>query len=114
MKTKLPKEYSNLPEYNYDVKLKNGLYYTISPKLQKLNCKNYSIKPEDEVTISAIGKFAIITIVAIGRTKVQYLVKTGFNIKELDSIPERNLPSDYNQYIILALESIQMYNQLVH
>lgn len=70
MKTKLPNEYSNLPEYNYDIKLKNRLYYTLNPKFQKINCKNYSIKPKDEVTVSTIGIFSIITIEAIGRTKV--------------------------------------------
>lgn len=113
MKTKLPEEYSNLPEYNYDIKLKNGLYYTRNTKLQKLNCKNYSIKPKDEVTISAMGKYAILTLEALGRSKVQYLVKIGFNTKNLDSIPERNLPSDYNQYIIMAIESIQLYNKVI-
>lgn len=32
MKTKLPEKYSNFPDYNYDIKLKNRLYYTINPK----------------------------------------------------------------------------------
>ncbi len=113
MKTKLPKEYSNFPDYNYDVKLKNGFYYTINPKFQKLNFKNYSIKAIDEVTISTIGKFAIITIEAIGRTKVQYLITTDFDEKELIFIPERNLPEDYIQYITMALHSISLYREYI-
>lgn len=113
MKTKLPEEYSNLPEYNYDIKLKDGLYYTLNPKLQKLNCKNYSIKPKDEVTISTIGKFAIVTLEAMGRKKVQYLVKIDFDKKDLTTIPERNLPEDYINYLIMASESISLYNELI-
>ncbi len=113
MKTKLPAGYSNLPEYNYDIKLKNGLYYTINPKFQKMNCRNYSIKPKDEVTISTIGKFAIITLEALGRKKVQYLVKIEFEKKDLSTIPERNLPEDYVNYLIMAQESISLYNELL-
>ena len=113
MKTRLPEEYSNLPEYNYDIKLVNGLYYTINSKFQKLNCKNYSIKPKDEVTISAMGKFAIVTLEALGRKKVQYLVKIDFNQNDLIRIPERNIPRDYVNYIIMAQESIRLYNEMV-
>lgn len=113
MKTILPQPYNNLPEYNYDVKLSEGLYNTLSPKFLKLNSKNYSIKPKDEVTISTIGKFSIITIEAIGRSKVQYLVTIGFDKKDQDSIPERNLPSDYIKYIVLAKDNITIYNELI-
>ncbi|MBE7641524.1 hypothetical protein GUB10_14380 [Salegentibacter sp. BLCTC] len=78
-----------------------------------MNCKNYSIKPKDEVTISTIGEFAIITLEALGRKKVQYLVKVQSAKKDLKMIPERNLPEDYANYIIMALESISLYNEIV-
>ena len=114
MKTKLPKEYSNLPEYNYNIKLANGLYYTINPKFQKLNCKNYSIKPKnDEVTISTLGKFSVINIAVIGRKRVQYLLTTDFVLNEIESIPENNLSSEYKQYLILAKENMKLYNDYI-
>lgn len=114
MKTKLPKEYSNLPEFNYDIKLKTGLYYTINPQLQKMNCKNYSIKPKDEVTISTLGEFSIITLEAIGRTKVQYLVTAELDLNRIESVPERNLLDEYKQYLILAKENMKFYKEFVN
>lgn len=45
--------------------------------------------------------------------KVQYLVKIEFNKNDLNFVSERNLPENYVQYIIMALESISLYNELI-
>lgn len=62
MKTKLPKQNSNLTEFNYDVKLIKGLFFAISQKLVNLNCKNYLIIKREEITIKTTNEFSILTI----------------------------------------------------
>ena len=113
MKFKLPNRYKNLSEYNYQFKLLEGLYFTLDLKMIKLNCKNYSITNTDEVTIQAIDKFSILTIRASRNSRAQYLITKKLKVTEMIKIPERYLPENFKEYLILALKSIEDYDLLV-
>ena len=112
MKTKLPHPYSNLDKFNYDLKLANGLYFTINPKLIKLNYKNYSIISKEEITFCTNSKISIISIRASIDKKIQYLVTKDIFIKEIYYLSFEFLPEDFRDYILIAYESIMQYDIL--
>ncbi len=112
MKTKLPNQYSNLVEYNYEFKLTEGLYFTLNAKMIKMNCKNYSITSKDEITIQATNEFSILTIRTSRNMGAQYLITKKIKTIEMDKIPERYLPEDFKEYIRLSARSIEDYDIL--
>lgn len=109
MKTKLPHPYKNFSKFNYDLKLANGLYFSINPKLIKLNYKNFSITSKEEITFSTNKKFSIISIRASRDKKIQYLVTHEICIEKLNFVSEIFLPDDFRDYILIANESIIDY-----
>lgn len=112
MKTKLPHPYNHLSKFNYDLKLANGLYFTINPKLLKLNYKNFAITSKEEITFCTNSKFSIISIRASRDKKIQYLVTKELFIEKLNPISDEFLPEDFRNYILIAYESIIQYEFL--
>lgn len=112
MKTKLPHPYNNLSKFNYDLKLANGLYCTINPKLVKLNYKNFSIISKEEITFHTNRKFSIISIRSSKDKKIQYFVTKEFYKERLKMISYQFLPEDFREYVLIALESIMQYEYL--
>ncbi len=113
MKTTLPQPYNNLCKYNYDLKLINGLYFTINPKLIKLNYKNFSINCKEEITFCTNNKFSIISIRASIDKKIQYLVTTDIYIKDMNFLSYEFLPKNFRDYILIAQKSIADYELLM-
>ncbi len=112
MKTKLPKQYSNLVEYNYEFKLTEGLYFTLDSKMIKTNCKNYSIKNTDEITIQSTDEFAILTLGTSKNRRAQYLITKKIKTFEMENMPEKYLPEEFKEYIKLALKNVEDFNLL--
>lgn len=112
MKIKLPKQYSNLIEYNYNFKINSGIYFTLDLTLIKENCKNYMIQGTDEITIKSTNEFSILTIRFSRKKRVQYSITKKLNKNELEKIPIRYLPEDFKEYILLCLISMENYNEL--
>lgn len=112
MKTKLPNQYSNLIEYNYNFKINSGLYFTIDLKLIKENCKNYMIKGTDAITIKSTDEFSILTIRLSRRERLQYLITKEINRLQLDKTPDKYLPESFKEYIFLSLETMKNFSEL--
>ncbi len=112
MKTKLPHPYNNLSKFNYDLKLANGLYFTINPKLLKLNYKNFSITSMEEITFCTNSKFSIISIRSSSDKKIQYLVTEDISKEDINSLSYEFIPEDFRDYILIAYESIIQYEFL--
>jgi len=112
MKAKLPQPYSNLSEFNYDLKLANGLFFTINSKLIKQNYKDFSINSKEEITFCTNSKFSIISIRSSRDKKIQYFVTKEFDKKGFQMISDQCLPEDFRDYILIAYESIIKYELL--